>query len=74
MAIDEVKVGYEELLEVVNEFKPEQVVKISLLRDEVLREVSLTFAIGEPTACVLTAKSKLDAQTEQRQKQWFYGS
>ena len=74
VAIDQIKVEHQALNGTVKALKPGQVITISVLRDDSLRDLSLTVAASEPTACVLTPKSELDTQTQQRQTQWFYGN
>ncbi len=72
-----VSVNYQQLkdkalIAEINKQKFAEVIKIGVLRDELLLEIPVLIGKITPTFCQLNIKAKLDEQTIQQQRQWFY--
>jgi hypothetical protein len=48
------------------------VIKVGVLRDELLMEIPVMIGQINPTFCKLSLKTELDKQTIKQQRQWFY--
>ena len=72
-----VSVNYQQLkdkalIAEINKQEFGEVIKIGVLRDELLLEIPVLIGKITPTFCQLNTKAKLDEQTIQQQRQWFY--
>ena len=72
-----VSVNYQQLkdkalIAEINKQEFGEVIKIGVLRDELLLEIPVLIGKITPTFCKLNTKAKLDEQTIQQQRQWFY--
>ena len=72
-----VSVNYQQLkdkalIAEINKFKPDEVIKIGILRDELLLEISVLIKKPKPTFCKLSLKTQLDSQTKQQQVKWLH--
>ncbi len=56
----------------INKFNPGELIKIGILRDELLLEIPVVIGEITPTFCQLSIKSNLDKQTTKQQKQWLH--
>ncbi|WPE17197.1 peptidase M61 [Candidatus Thioglobus autotrophicus] len=72
-----VSVNYQQLkdkalIAEINKQKFGEVIKIGVLRDELLLEIPVLIGKITPTFCKLNTIDKLDEQITQQQRQWFY--
>jgi predicted metalloprotease with PDZ domain len=72
-----VSVNYQQLkdkalIAQINQYAPGEVIKVGVLRDELLLEISVIIGTINPTFCKLSLKTELDEQTIKQQRQWFY--
>ncbi len=71
---NQVALKQQQFIELVDTLEPGQVLTLGVLRDKVLREIRVEFFSSEPTYCQLSIASDMDADTQQRQQQWFYNA
>ena len=60
------------LIAQLNQYAPGEVIKVGVLRDELLMEIPVMIGQINPTFCKLSLKTELDKQTIKQQRQWFY--
>ena len=60
------------LIAKINQHKQGEMIKIGVLRDELLLEIPVTIVQNEPTFCKLSLKNEVSDNTINSQKKWFY--
>jgi len=56
----------------INAYTQGEVIKVGVLRDELLLEILVTIGQITPSFCQLSLNTELDNQTNKQQKQWLY--
>ena len=72
-----VSVNYQQLkdkalIAEINKFDLGEVIKIGVLRDELLLEIPVVIGKTTPTFCKLSLNTELDDNTLKQQQQWLY--
>ncbi|SMN15131.1 protease, putative [uncultured Candidatus Thioglobus sp.] len=72
-----VSVNYQQLkgkalIAEINKYPTGEVIKVGVLRDELLLEIPVLITDITPTYCQLSLKKNLDESTANTQRQWFY--
>jgi predicted metalloprotease with PDZ domain len=74
IAVDDVKVAHESLVSLINKSASGVVLKFTITRDQLMKEVLVKLSFNNKSHCTLSLMNDLDARTKKRQKQWFYGA
>ncbi len=72
VSVNQQALSAKELPGVINKSPEGKTLTIGILRDKVLREISVLLKDSEPTFAVLSVQSDLDNQTLERQNRWYY--
>ncbi|CAC9604107.1 Putative protease [uncultured Gammaproteobacteria bacterium] len=56
----------------INKYPAGEVIKVGILRDELLLEISVLITDITPTYCQLSLKTEIDESITNSQRQWFY--
>lgn len=72
ISVDHQQLKDKTLIAKINQYKVGEVIKIGVLRDELLLEISVVIVKNEPTFCQLSIKNKTDNSTVNSQRKWFY--
>jgi len=73
VAVDDVKVAHESLVSLINKSASASVLKLTISRDQLMREVLVKLSFNNESHCTLSPISDPDSRTKKRQNQWFYG-
>jgi predicted metalloprotease with PDZ domain len=71
ITINHEKVSGHNLVATINQYAINEVIKVGILRDELLLEISVHISASEKTFCTLSIQNNLSAETLERQKKWF---
>ncbi len=71
ITINHEKVRGHNLVATINQYAINEVIKVGILRDELLLEISVHISTSEKTFCTLSVQNNLSAETLERQKKWF---
>jgi len=74
IAVDDVKVAHESLVSSINKSTSGTALKLTITRDQLMREVLVKLSFSHKSHCTLSLMSGPDSKTKKRQKQWFYGA
>ncbi|BBB23604.1 peptidase M61 [Isorropodon fossajaponicum endosymbiont JTNG4] len=71
ITINHEKVSGKSLVAVINQYAANEIIKVGVLRDELLLEISVNITDSEKTFCTLSIQNDLSAEILERQKKWF---